>query len=94
MHILYVYIYIYIYIHVCVYIVHIHVSNSNPCIHVYVYVHMHVCIFVDVDECNETMSCDEETTVCNNVYGDYECICKDGYVRDVADSPKDSCEGF
>ena len=55
---------------------------------------MHVCIFVDVDECNETMSCDEETTVCNNVYGDYECICKDGYVRDVADSPKDSCEGF
>ena len=55
----------------------------------WVYEVKHVCgILVDIDECSENPSiCSYK---CENIYGDYECICAPGQVR-LAD--RKSCAG-
>lgn len=39
-------------------------------------------IFTDIDDCEMENHCGEGIGVCENTFGHYNCICKDGYVFD------------
>ena len=41
-----------------------------------------------------TTTCDQETATCKNLFGDYECVCLEDYVKKVAGDLHSSCKGF
>ena len=43
--------------------------------------HLELFSFADIDECKtKTHNCDSTRTECHNTDGDFECVCKEGYV--------------
>lgn len=42
--------------------------------------HVHTNVFLDIDECAESMPCDQ---VCQNRDGSFNCSCNDGYLLDT-----------
>ena len=48
----------------------------------------------DIDECSVTTTCDQETTTCRNLFGDHECVCLEGYVKNDTENLHSSCKGF
>ena len=45
------------------------------------FLHKMVHIFVDIDECKEENSCNNETEICDNLPGTFMCKCKPGYEK-------------
>ena len=59
-------------------------GNGVNCLGEFITVHdafSQYAFFIDIDECEMgTDNCDNQTTFCNNSFGEFDCLCLSGYI--------------